>query len=452
MLRFEIKRIEIVESKELATGTYIASALSSRKQFETSKTTKAIIGNFALRYYTIVEEIIAKQMGAQRVPIASGYGFQPDIIYLKEEPEFGEIKTTTILTQLQEIDGRRQVGFKISKGIKLASKDISITPGQPRYLAEEYTDEGKVKLGTSYDVNTVNLFVRRYKGKGADRLRKDLLNPDSAGSRSSEITRMLHAIRNSIVRKAQNLYLPLSINGTQTAIAALQFNADDILKSTSLRGSISESSDGKDPSINISFTYPESTIQEALNQIAASSKIKAITDKFSTEYLDYLQSYIVNRMSDMSIANPLGDSIIAMEQSLNLPIGATATELYLRYNKGSIITYQGILNYIRTKIAKIKEPTRFIDITLAVQDHVSGRMKSGGQAEPPIMTNRTGTFVESIKAIADLRRKTVNYYFMPKYIANERYGYLVNQFVGSSIRAVASKEFSSAFTLKRTKF
>jgi len=96
---------------------------------------------------------------------------------------------------------------------------------------------------------------------------------------------------------------------------------------------------------------------------------------------------------------------------------------------------------------------RFISrerMTSLLQILVLDKMKKQGLAEPPILTNRTGRFVDSLQvAQINYKSKIVSYYANPLYFSNEQYGYEVSELVEGSIQDITSSLYSRRFGLVR---
>ena len=91
-----------------------------------------------------------------------------------------------------------------------------------------------------------------------------------------------------------------------------------------------------------------------------------------------------------------------------------------------------------------------VDITDLVRGRVRLKMARGtGAPRPTLIHERTGTFRQSIQAYANLKTKTINYFYTPYYDSLEDYGYEVNALVENSIRAIAKERFNKQFNLRR---
>ena len=78
-------------------------------------------------------------------------------------------------------------------------------------------------------------------------------------------------------------------------------------------------------------------------------------------------------------------------------------------------------------------------------------MKKKGLAAPPMMTNRTGRFVDSLQiAQISYKNRIIRYYSNPVYFANEQYGYEVSELIEGSIQEIVGSLYSRRFGLIRS--
>lgn len=103
-------------------------------------------------------------------------------------------------------------------------------------------------------------------------------------------------------------------------------------------------------------------------------------------------------------------------------------------------------------------PLPVIDISERVQGRTRLRMRRKTNAAkarglnpfPPKIYERSGTFRESIRAYADFRNNTVQYFYKNYYDSLEKYGYQIEDLVEGSIRSVTQQVFNRQFNLVRT--
>lgn len=120
------------------------------------------------------------------------------------------------------------------------------------------------------------------------------------------------------------------------------------------------------------------------------------------------------------------------------------------YTTNSIPVSNGIIRGGKKLKIAGDEPS-LVDISIAVRGRTRLRMRRGdGEPYPPKIFERSGDFRSSIKAVADLRANTIDYFYTPYYDRLERYGYEINDLVEGSIRAIAQSQFNRRFNLTRT--
>lgn len=89
-------------------------------------------------------------------------------------------------------------------------------------------------------------------------------------------------------------------------------------------------------------------------------------------------------------------------------------------------------------------------MTSLLQILVLDKMKKKGLAAPPMMTNRTGRFVDSLQiAQISYKNRIIRYYSNPVYFANEQYGYEVSELIEGSIQDIVGSLYSRRFGLIR---
>jgi len=105
------------------------------------------------------------------------------------------------------------------------------------------------------------------------------------------------------------------------------------------------------------------------------------------------------------------------------------------------------------KIAQTTRKGRFASapqLTSLLRLEVFSRMKKGGKATPPMITVRSGRFIENLEvAQINYRTNIINYYSLPLYYSLEKYDYEITDLIEGSLRAVTQKLYSRQFNLVR---
>lgn len=152
---------------------------------------------------------------------------------------------------------------------------------------------------------------------------------------------------------------------------------------------------------------------------------------------------IVNSLSftSFSIEVPTGGSI-----PLSFGIDATSFLNSINQQVPKILAS----NY---EVAKTTKKGRFAStaqLTSLLRLEVFSRMKKAGKAAPPILTTRTGRFIENLDVVqVNYKNNVINYYSLPLYYSLEEYDYEVTDLIEGSLRAVTQKLYSRQFNLVR---
>ena len=184
------------------------------------------------------------------------------------------------------------------------------------------------------------------------------------------------------------------------------------------------------------------------------------SDKFGVSYeadnekRTFAFSYYLTNSFERNLKEAVQDNItkIALESVKDLKYEYLKKEKQVRFGRKSsekIDIYWAHSNSIpvaniKTTIPKTKPIAStmpsIIDITKLVRTRTKLRMRRGvGNPKPPKIYERSGTFRNSIEAVANMQTDTINYFYLPYYSSLEKYGYEINTLVEGSIRAVAQK-------------
>lgn len=102
------------------------------------------------------------------------------------------------------------------------------------------------------------------------------------------------------------------------------------------------------------------------------------------------------------------------------------------------------------KTSQDTKPQRFISgvqLTQLVQKRLGKTMRKFGDPEAPDLTERTGTFRNSVNIIANYRRGVIMYYYNPIYDSLNKYGYKPSEQVGRATREVVQSLYARAFNI-----
>lgn len=102
------------------------------------------------------------------------------------------------------------------------------------------------------------------------------------------------------------------------------------------------------------------------------------------------------------------------------------------------------------KTSAESRPQRFISgvqLTQLVQKRLGKTMRKFGDPETPDLTERTGTFRNSVNIIANYRKGVIMYYYNPVYDSLNKYGYKPSEQVGRATREVVQALYARAFNI-----
>jgi hypothetical protein len=128
--------------------------------------------------------------------------------------------------------------------------------------------------------------------------------------------------------------------------------------------------------------------------------------------------------------------------------GNETIEIYWAHSN-SIPVANIIAKLPKRNSSKPSQPS-ILDLTMLVRGRARLKMRRGsGTPNPPKIFERSGTFRDSIQAVANMQSNTINYFYLPYYDALERYGYEINELVEGSIRAIAMERIGKQFILRK---
>lgn len=437
-----------IESTIIVNGSNFAFAVAAGARLSSvrSKSSGEIgeeLGNLAQRYSDAIETGIAKATGSRIISEKTGRGLQVDLIRVNVEgqTEVSEVKGSLIESIFREIQGEQGLSLFRASGIKLGT-DIRIGKSGADKLVTGYSvnDSGQF-VEEADEITEEEKFIRAYKGNPA-RLKAHLKNP--ASQRSEAIRKIIFAIRANLFLKSLTLQIPFSINNKQTGVTTLKFDPDYILENAKVKFN------AETGNIEIGFVYPKTIIQEALNNVSKSPKVKQAIKNYNTNFVRIVNQDIRSIPNNATKLQQYSNIIDSIEKSLDKKSFA-ADVIHV---PGSIAAYLARLQ-IKEKKAKDKKsvPTMpsIIDITALVQGRARLKMRRGsGEPKPPKIYERSGTFRASIQAYVRFKQRRVDYFYLPYYDSLEQYGYQIEDLVEGSIRSITQQYFNQEFQLVKS--
>lgn len=443
---FKIESTVVVNGASFARATAIASRLSSAAYGLSSEGKKDLAKEtrqLANSYYGAIETGIAKATGAKKIKEQSGRGLQVDLISVDlktKTARVAEVKGSLIQSIIKSVKGKNVLNLSRKSSIGLGSA-IKIGSQGQSVLTTGYSVGADGSITEQVETLTeVEKFVKLY-SKDNEKLRAHLKAPSK--QRNKNLRKILEAVRLNLETKALTLTLPFSINKQQTGITTLKFTREFLLNNANIAYS------AETDTIDITFSYPQKVLNDALSLAAKDPAIKKATNRYDTNFAGLLAKEISKIPKDPTKLNYFKGILLSLEKELN----SQEFSADINFFKGSVLAYKGLVKVSQDRKEDLKQSAipPIIDITTLVQGRTKLRMRRGsGEPYPPKIYERTGTFRGSIEAYADFRTNTLNYYYAPYYDSLEKYGYQIQDLVEGSIRSITQQYFNRQFNLVRT--
>jgi hypothetical protein len=374
------------------------------------------------------DALIANAIGASQIRALSGRGFQADNVVIKGDlVDISETKSIT--TRLDESSGRI-VANKIGLG------GLNITSIQEIAIAG-VKKEGDIftqateKFALSSDKEK-DTFVKNLRRRTSED-RKKYLNRLS--SQDNIYGKAAKQIINNIEIKASKIYVSTPTASGKSIIREIGWTWKDISKNPQARIAISSKGE-------LDVIFSEKLVADVLNNSTKTIEYKNLEEAFAKKLNDIISKSQFSEKTFAALSN----------------FGLTLEKL-TEYEKGSVKVYNATITEIITnrKNSKRETPQKVISdsqFTALVQKEVEKRMPKGPLRGPPlsptVLTYRTGTFVDSIRVIQDLRQSIMTYYYAPNYKIHERKGARAPRLLlQPSIRSVVQDIYSQKFRILR---
>lgn len=444
MSAFKIESTIIINGTKFAKAAASASRLSSKSiglgkdgDKELEKNTKQL----AQSLYAALEAGIATAMGAKKVAETGGRGLKVDLLRVNVEDSSVstyEVKSS-LIRAIKKQSASETLTIPTRTGAIGIGSAIRIGKSGTQALTVGYSSSGgTVKESVVSDFTDSEGFALFY-SKNNELFNEHLLNP--AKQANENYRKILNAVSKNLETKALTLSIPYVINYRQTAVTTLQFTKEFILSNAKAKFN----ADTK--SIEITFSYPQSVINDALKLAAADPEVRKGYEQYNKNFDDFIDAKV---RAIGSKPNSL-DYFKALVDSLGSAVNQQGVSFDLEYVKGSVIAYKGLVKINKLSRNKQKQNQfSVIDLTMLVRGRTKLRMRRGsGLPNPPKIHERSGTFRSSIEAVANIRNKTIDYFYIPYYSSLEDKGYEITELVEGSIRAIAQERLGQQFLLRR---
>jgi hypothetical protein len=385
----------------------------------------------------LMDEVVAKAMGASSVVNTAGHGVIFDNIIVNNDNTI-EISENKLVSSLVSESGIVQ---KVSEISVAGGSGINIAPGSKTLFTGSAIDIKNITLasgtlGDKVDISNalgkVEVSFSKYfiseliKNKDNQPALKKLL-----GSNRSQAA---IALRKNFELKSSDIRVVLNING-RAIVRSIGWKWSDI--ESDPRAKISIKPDGKG-GVDFNIYFTESLVKEALNKTETILRQKEI-------------------QIGKDVAESLAKQLAAFSPAVLEYLNSYSLGLSRSYDVGSLLVSKGKItdnSKITRKISTVSKPTpqKFISSaqwTYLVQKRLGDSMLSFGEPEPPDIKERSGRFRRSVDVTANYRTKTIQYTYNPLYRSLEHYGYHPELQVERSIRQVAQDLYAREFSILR---
>lgn len=389
---------------------------------------RAELTQLAGKLNSVVEKAVVDALGGTRIVAKTGLGFQPDF-YVRLPDDTIDVREQKLVTV------REDAGKLIrTSEVKLAGGEgIQISSGTQSFLKGLKVDQNGNVIEDTETVNSTYLFNRLIKASSSEELKKIISGTGRANT----------LLRQNILLKAKNIDIPVTFQG-QLQNRTIQFSWSDIVKNPYIKIAVTPKGDYN---LTLQVSFSAGIITKALND-AEKVIINNLDDTLSKKYLQIIEEIFTlpNTQSTTEFKEWL------KKQDYDFGIS---------YIPGSAIVSRGI---VEGKLSK--KPTKRrsnstaqavisdAQMSALIQKETEKRMPKGPLRGPPlsptILTNRSGTFLASIKVIQDFRENLIKYYYAPNYKIHERKGSRAPRFLlQASIRSVVQEVYSQKFRIIR---
>ena len=387
--------------------------------------------NKAYKYFSdVTDALIANAVGASQIKALSGKGFQADYVTIKDDGSLDISEAKTIKTELQ--DGYIKAnkiglgGLSLSTTKEIASMGVAQQLDTREYV--QATEEFALTNTTERQTFIDNLKKR------SSTERKKYLN--ELRSQDTAYGRAATQIINNIEIKSSKIYVSTPTSSGGSVIRQIGWTWKDILGNSA--AAITISNEGV-----LDVVFSEKLVSDSLTKSTKTIEYKKLTESFAKE---------INNI--IAKAN-FSASIFREAEKIDLAFTKT-----IEYEKGSVKVYEVAISEkasnkrVVRRQSKAQKTISDAQFTALVQKDVESKMPKGPLRGPPlsptVLTYRTGTFVDSIRVIQDLRQKLMTYYYAPNYKIHERKGARAPRFLlQSSIRATVQQVYSEKFRILR---
>ena len=387
-------------------------------------TLKSELTSITKKMSDIVDAEVAATIGGTLIPGRSGKGVVPDnLMYTLErgEKKFTGVSETKAIKTTQD-----------AAGITTKANIIKTAGGSGVNLSN--TKE----LFTGVDLKTGEL-ISTDVSAGMPDLVEQLL---AAKDNQSELKKILSsrsktatALRKNFVMKSGDIRIPISLGNGVQEVSKISFKWAQINKNKSAKIVIKEKINQKGvTSVFFNIEFSEAYVRAAINK--ANKKVLPRLKNESERFTDAI-----------SKAN-----IVFTKKAIDA-LNNTNSKITFEVDKGSARIGAGTITRKIAQSRKSQSPQQaFISgvaLSALVRTRLLQTMATVGEANPPMLKNRTGNYIESIQVFPNYRKNMIMYTLNPIYRSLEKYGYIPDGQAIIAIRQVTQALYARQFNILR---
>ena len=434
------KGLSFSAAQKLVNQMWTAQRRGTGKNSPIDKRLGSMLTSMATTLNNDLEEAVIQAIGGGKIAAGSGGYFADYTVRDNEkipESRGGKLKQEELKLAVVTDSDSGDIKRKGQIGLAGGGKGIRVSRGAQRLLSDPINDE-YTDFTAEQSASTFDLLVAQAGGGSNKQRRKEILkilnmsNDPVASALKSSMSNKANAInipvhfadktKNSILRR-----IVFPWNEIESLVNANKIN----LKVTHTKGS---------DNLNLQLYFNESTITEAMNN---AEKIfdRTLKGRVGSNFGATINSELFGNFDNKTIKE--------FEEFLK----KSKFTHVIEYLKGSVKIAAGTLTRTKRKSTG-KQTTQQgfisgIQITALVRKRLEDTMSHFGEASPPLLKYRTGSFVDSVNVLPNYRIGLMSYTLNPLYRSLEDYGYKPDNQVMTSIRQVVQSLYSRQFQIIR---
>ena len=394
------------------------------------------------KFFSAAEDAITRTLGGGRgrkIEEGTG-GFFPDVFYLDDQGELqleeikqiiarGEISPTgqLTITRASDIGLAGGSGVRVREGVKTLVKGYRFDKATGKPVPE------------TEDVETTSFFqflksVKPLRGAAKQQAIIDRL-------RNPGTDKAALFYRRSLEAKASVINIPVIV-GDKIFKRQIKFNFEQLAAAALSNPKVGAFEiEDKKGVLKFNYKFKASAVEKLLGDVAVAQleTIEANMDLVLQELLDFTSG------------------VIASEKGVKEFLKALDLQVALEYLQGSVIMFRGSITAKTKKDNTTSSPQqRFIStaqLTALIQRRLSQIMPTGPRRGPPlspnVLTERTGRFRKSVRAIPNYRNNLIKFFYDPIYKSFIDTKRDPDVFIAATIREIVASQFQRQFRIVR---